>query len=132
MVKQIYPNLSVKNLPQSMDFFRKLGFSFNPHFTNDDAAGMVIGENVVVMLLTESFFSGFTSKQICDTSKSTEVLLALEMESRDEVDEILTKALQAGAHEHRPAQNESFMYSRSFEDIDGHTWEIFYMNAEGM
>lgn len=111
-----------------MEFFGKLGFTFNEQFTDENAACMVIGENLYTMLLTEAFFQTFITKEIADTTKVTEVLNALSVESREEVDEMMAKALEAGANEPREPQDQGFMYSRAFEDLDGHIWEVFYMD----
>lgn len=128
MVKQIFVNLPVSNLEATMEFFGKLGFTFNEQFTDENAACMVIGENLYTMLLTEAFFQTFIIKEIADTTKVTEVLNALSVESREEVDEMMAKALEAGANEPREPQDQGFMYSRAFEDLDGHIWEVFYMD----
>lgn len=128
MVKQIFVNLPVHDLQATMEFFGKLGFAFNEQFTDENAACMVIGENLYVMLLTEAFFQTFITKEIADTNKVTEVLNALSVESREEVDEMMDKAVEAGATESREPQDQGFMYSRAFEDLDGHIWEVFYMD----
>lgn len=128
MVKQIFVNLPVHDLQATMEFFGKLGFVFNEQFTDENAACMVIGENLYVMLLTEAFFQTFITKEIADTNKVTEVLNALSVESREEVDEMMDKAVEAGATESREPQDQGFMYSRAFEDLDGHIWEVFYMD----
>ncbi len=127
MSTQIFVNLPVKNLDSSVAFFTRLGFSFNPQFTDQNATCMIIGENIFTMLLVESFFKTFTSKEICDTSKSTEVLICLSRESRADVDAIVKNALAAGGKAPRPPQDHGFMYQHGFEDIDGHTWEVVYM-----
>lgn len=130
MAQKIFVNLPVKDLSVSMDFFSKLGFEFNPEFTNENAACMVVSESIFVMLLVEGFFQTFTKKDIADTTKVTEVLTALSVESREAVDRFLTTALEAGAEESREAQDLGFMYSRAFEDPDGHMWEVFYMDEK--
>lgn len=131
MVSNIFVNLPVKDLDRSMAFFAALGFTFNPQFTNEKAACMVIGENLFSMLLTEPFFQTFTKKPIADAHKTTEVLVALSVGSRSAVDEILQKALAAGVAESRDSQDHGFMYSRAFQDFDGHIWEIFWMDTSG-
>ena len=133
MSTQIFVNLPVKNLDRTVEFFTRLGFTFNPQFTDKNATCMIIGENIFAMLLVESFFQTFTSKEICDTSKSTEVLICLSRESRADVDAIVNNALAAGGKAPRPSQDHGFMYQHGFEDIDGHTWEVVYMdpNAQG-
>lgn len=128
MATNIFLNLCVKDLVKSKEFFSKLGYSFNPQFTNDSAACMVISENIYSMLITEKQFKVFTKKEIVNAHKATEVLTALSVDSKEKVDELLKKALAAGGTEHRPAQDHGFMYERSFNDLDGHVWEIFWMN----
>ncbi|MBX6317797.1 VOC family protein [Pigmentiphaga sp.] len=130
MRNQIFVNLPVADLPRSMDFFGKLGFTFNPQFTNDKAACMIICENIYAMLLTKDFFQSFIDKEISDATRSTEVLLALSCDNREEVDELVAKAVSAGGKATRPAQDHGFMYSRSFDDPDGHIWEVFYMDPD--
>jgi predicted lactoylglutathione lyase len=128
-IKQIFVNLAVKDLDKSVAFFSKLGFSFNPEFTDSNATCMIIGENIYAMLLVEPFFQSFlASKTVSDAHKTTEVLLALSADHRTEVDALMEKALSAGAREPRPAQDHGWMYARSFEDLDGHIWETFYMD----
>lgn len=128
MASKIFVNLPVKDLEKSKAFFGKLGYTFNAQFTNENAASMVISDDIYVMLLVEPFFRTFISKEIVDAKKSTEVLVALSFDSRDEVDAMLTKALAAGGQEPREAQDHGFMYSRAFEDPDGHIWEAFWMD----
>ena len=132
MHKRIFVNLPVADLPRSKDFFGKLGFTFNPQFTNDQAACMIVGENIYAMLLVRDFFRTFIDKEISDATRSTEVLVALTCESREEVDEVIAKAVAAGGKATRPAQDHGFMYSRSFDDPDGHIWEIFYMDPDAV
>jgi predicted lactoylglutathione lyase len=129
MNKQIYVNLPVKNLPRSKEFFGSLGFSFNPQFTNDQAACMVVSDTIYVMLLVESFFQSFTNKPIADATKTTEVLICLSCNSRAEVDGLVAKAVAAGGKTPRPPQDHGFMYGHAFEDLDGHIWELMYMDA---
>jgi uncharacterized protein len=124
----IFMNLPVKNLDRSMDFFAALGFDFNPQFTNEHGACMVIAENIYAMLLTEPMFKGFTPKEIADATKTTEVMTALSCESREAVDTFLEKAIEAGASETRDPQDHGFMYGRAFNDPDGHIWEMFWMD----
>ncbi len=125
---EIFVNLPVKDLDRSMDFFGALGFDFNPQFTNEQAACMVIAENIYAMLLTEPMFKGFTPKDIADATKTTEVMTALSSESREAVDTFLEKAIEAGATEVRDPQDHGFMYGRAFNDPDGHIWEVFWMD----
>ena len=132
MAKQIFFNLPVKNLANTTEFFTKLGFTFNPKFTDENATCMIIGENFFAMLLVYDFYKNFINKEICDTSKSNEVILSLSAESRKEVDDFMIKVIDAGGIEHREPLDYGWMYGRSFEDIDGHLWEVFYMDESGM
>lgn len=132
MANKIFINLPVKDLDKSVGFFTKLGFKFNPQFTDQNAAAMIVGENVFAMLLVDSFFKNFTPKEISDAKKSTEVLLALTVESRAKVDEMMDVGVAAGGSEAREPQDHGWMYGRSLEDIDGHIWEIFYMDMDAM
>lgn len=125
-------NLPVKDLAVSMEFFGKLGFEFNPDFANENGVCMVVSDNIFVMLLMEDFFQTFTKKEVADATKTTEVLTALSVESREAVDELLSVALEAGGQEAREPQDHGFMYGRSFEDPDGHIWEIFYMDEKAV
>jgi predicted lactoylglutathione lyase len=127
MSKQIFVNLAVKDLEKSKVFFTALGYSVNPQFTNDDAACIVISDTIYAMLLTEEFFKKFTSKELVDAKKSTEVLICLSAESRAEVDELVRKAVSAGGRIYNEPQDYSFMYGHGFEDLDGHQWELSYM-----
>jgi predicted lactoylglutathione lyase len=127
MTTQIFVNLAVKDLPKSKAFFSALGYSFNPQFTNDDAACMVISDTIYTMLLTEPFFKGFTNKELVDAKKSTEVLVCLSAESRAAVDDIVRKAVAAGGRIYNEPQDHGFMYCHGFEDLDGHQWEFAFM-----
>jgi len=126
---QIFVNLPVKDLKRSVEFFTKVGYTFNPQFTDENATCMIIGENLFVMLLVEKFFGSFTSKAIVDTSKATEVLTCVSCSSREEVDQLVAKARTAGAKVPRKAQDHGFMYSHGYEDLDGHTWELVFMSG---
>lgn len=130
MTTRIFVNLPVKDLAATMDFFGKLGFAFNEKFTDENAACMVIGENIFAMFLVENFFQTFTPKEIVDATEMTEVLTALSVETREKVDEMLGQAFEAGAEEVGEPQDNGFMYSRSFEDPDGHIWEILWMDEQ--
>jgi len=132
MATKIFVNLPVKDLKKTIDFFRKLGFSFNPQFTDEKAACMIINEDAYVMLLTEPFFKTFTHKHIIDATKSTEVLVSLSAESKEKVNELHKKALSIGASEIGKPQDLGYMYGRSFNDINGHTWKIIWMDVEAM
>lgn len=127
MTTKIFVNLAVKDLTKSKAFFEQLGYSFNPQFTNEDAACMVISDTIFAMLLTEPFFKKFTSKEIVDAKKSTEVLVCLSAESRAQVDEIVRKAVAAGGRIYNDPQDHGFMYGHGFEDLDGHQWELAFM-----
>lgn len=130
MATQIFVNLPVKDLQRSIAFFTTLGYTFNLNFTNENATCMIVGDNIFAMLLVEKFFKSFIDKEICDTLKSTEVLLALSCDSRAQVDEQIAKAVAAGATIPREPQDLGFMYSQAFEDPDGHIWELFYMEPQ--
>lgn len=127
MATQIFVNLPVKDLQRSIAFFTALGFTFDLKFTNENATCMVVGDNIFVMLLVEPFFQTFTRKEICDAWKCTEVLVCLSCESRARVDELVAKAVAAGGAIPREAQDHGFMYGHAFEDLDGHIWELVYM-----
>jgi uncharacterized protein len=128
MPRQIYVNLPIKNMERTKAFFGALGFSFNPQFTNEQGACMVISENIYAMLLVEPFFQTFTKKPVADATRSTEVLVALSCESRAEVDDLVRKALAAGGTAPNPPQDHGFMYAHGFTDLDGHVWELVYMD----
>ena len=131
MNKQIFVNLPVKNLEKSKQFFSALGYTFNPQFTDENAACMIISENsIFAMLLMEDFFKTFTSKQIANGHEVTEVLNCLSCESREEVDTLVAKAIAAGGKAPRPPQDHGFMYAHGFEDLDGHIWELAYMSGQ--
>ena len=132
MNTQIFVNLPVKNLSESMEFFRKLGFTFNPQFTEETAACMIVAENIFVMLLTEEKFKTFTPKEICDATKSTEVLVCLSCESREKVDDMVRKAVAAGGITYNEPQDHGFMYGHGFQDLDGHIWEVMFMEPEAV
>ncbi|NTV23528.1 MAG: VOC family protein [Nanoarchaeota archaeon] len=128
MGKQLFVNLPVKDLSKSAEFFKKLGFTFNQQFTNESGGCLVLGENLYAMLLVEKFFKTFTVKAIADAKKTTEVLVAISVDSKDLVDEIVERAIAAGGKPFGQTQDHGFMYGRDFEDLDGHVWEIFWMD----
>jgi len=131
MATNIFVNLAVKNLHKTKEFFSNLGYTFNQQFSDEKAACMVISETIYAMLISEAYFKTFIpNKEISDTSKSKEVLLALSADSRQQVDELADKAIAAGGKNVRDPDDHGFMYSRSFEDLDGHVWEVFWMNPE--
>jgi uncharacterized protein len=127
MFNQIFVNLPVKHLNNSVEFFGALGFSFNRQFTDDTATCMIVSDNIFVMLLTEKKFQSFTPKKICDATRNTEVLVALSMESRAKVNEMVRKAVAAGGATYNEPKDHGFMYQHGFQDLDGHIWEIFWM-----
>jgi uncharacterized protein len=118
----------VKNLDRSIEFFTGLGFALNRQFTDETAACMVISDDIYAMLLTERKFKEFTPKQIADSTKTTEVLTCLSADSKDDVNRIVDTALAAGATEARAPMDYGFMFGRSFNDLDGHIWEIVWMD----
>jgi uncharacterized protein len=126
--RKLFVNLAVKDLPRSMEFFRALGFDFNMKFTDEKAACMIVSEEAYVMLLSEPFFRGFTKREICRTDSHTEGLFALSCSSRAEVDELTRKAVAAGGQHAMDPSDHGFMYSWSFYDLDGHHWEVFWMD----
>ena len=128
MKTKIFLNLPVKDLNRSIAFFTQLGFSFNPKFTDDKATCLIIGENINAMLLVEEFYKTFTNKQICNTDTTSEVLISISVETREEVDEMIEKVVKAGGSEYMKTQDYGWMYHRTFLDIDGHHWEIFFMD----
>ena len=132
MTTQIFVNLPVKDLNRTVEFFKRLGFTFNPQFTDENATCMIINDNIFVMLLVEKFFKTFTKKEICDTTKDTEVIIALSTESREKVDEMMQHVFEAGGKESREPQDHGWMYGRSFQDINGHLWEIIYMDEKAL
>jgi predicted lactoylglutathione lyase len=128
----IFVNLPVSDLQRSVDFWRGLGFDFNPQFTDDKAACMVVSDLACVMLLSQGFFSTFTKKEVADTATSTEAIMALSSASREEVDRLTDTALASGGSASNDPQDEGYMYSRSFEDPDGHLWEVLYMDPSAL
>jgi predicted lactoylglutathione lyase len=128
MIRQIFVNLPVRDLQRSMAFFKALGLSFNPRFTNEQGACLQISENIYAMLLVEPFFQGFTKLPVADARKSTEVLIALSCDSRAEVDALVDQALAAGGSTPNAPVDHGFMYQHGFADPDGHQWEVFWMD----
>ena len=126
--QSLYLNLPISDLASSTAFFTALGFGFNPKFSGEHAACLVINQHINVMLLTRSFFAGFTPKPVTDAHASTPAFMSLSVANRAEVDDLMQKALAAGGVEHSPAKDHGFMYQRGFFDLDGHAWEIFYLN----
>ena len=130
MASQIFVNLPVKDLDRSVDFFTRLGYRFDPKFTDRNATCMIVSDQIYVMLLVEAFFKTFTGKAICDTGSSNEVILALSMDSRAAVDDMVSKAVAAGARTPNEPKDYGFMYQHGYEDLDGHLWEVFYMQPD--
>jgi predicted lactoylglutathione lyase len=130
MHKQIYVNLPVADLAKSKAFFTALGYRFDPDFTNDQGAALVLGENLYAMLLVHDFFQTFTRKWVADAHLRTEVLVCLSCESRSEIDALVAKAVAAGGLAPRAPQDHGFMYGHGFEDLDGHVWELVHMSAK--
>lgn len=127
MHKQIFVNIAIGDMQKSQEFFKKLGFTFNPDFTNEQGACMVISDDIYAMLLTRDFFQGFTGKPLVDAKEATEVLICLSCESRAEVDDLVARARAAGGTVPREPQDHGFMYAHGFEDLDGHIWELVHM-----
>ena len=128
--RKLFVNLAVRDLKKSMEFFSKLGFEFNPKFTDDKAACMIISAEAYVMLLGEPFFRTFTTRELCDTSRQTEGLFGLSCGSRAQVDEMVKKAISAGGKRAADPQDHGFMYGCSFYDLDGHHWEVLWMDPK--
>ena len=130
--RKIFVNLPVANLDASVDFFTRLGFTFNPAFTDETATCMIVSDEAFVMLLVEDRFKDFTTKPIGDATKQTEAIVALSADSRAEVDEFAETALAAGAQPAKEPMDMGFMYGRSFHDLDGHHWEVVWMDPSEM
>ena len=128
MATKIFINLPVKDLDKSISFFTNPGFSFNPQFTDEKAACMVISDSIFAMLLTESYFKTFTKKEVSDAKTATEVLITLDANSKEEVEQIVAKAKKSGAAIYNEPQDHGWMYQHSFADLDGHQWEFAYMD----
>ena len=132
MATRVFINLPVKDLDKSVSFFTELGYRFSPQFTDEKATCMIISDNIFAMLLTESYFKTFTRKQVADAKTSTEVLIALDTNSRNEVQQMVAKAKELGATIYAEPQDHGWMYQHSFADLDGHQWELVYMDATQM
>jgi len=132
MDTKIFVNLPVRDLHKSMDFFKKIGFSFNQQFTDETAACMVISDDIFAMLLTHDKAKEFTRKEIADATRTTEVLVTLTVENRDKVNELAEKAMSAGASKAREPEDFGYMYGRSFNDPDGHIWEVMWMDPKNI
>ncbi|MFN6994182.1 MAG: VOC family protein [Aquincola tertiaricarbonis] len=130
MHQQIFVNLPVRDLQRSRAFFERMGYAFNPQFSNDQGACLVLGENLHAMLLVHDFFKGFTAKPIADAREVSEVLVCMSCDSREQVDALVAKAVAAGGTTPRAPQDHGFMYAHGFEDLDGHIWELVAMTGE--
>jgi predicted lactoylglutathione lyase len=132
MTTKVFVNLPVKNLKKSIEFFTKLGYTFNPQFTDETATCMIVAEDIFVMLLTEAKFKAVTPKPICEATKSTEVLVCLSAESRAKVDDVVRQAVAAGGATYNTPQDHRLMYGHGFQDLDGHIWEVMYMEPSAI
>ncbi len=132
MATKIFVNLPVKDLKRSVELLTKLGYTFNQQFTDENATCMIISENIFAMLLVENRFKDFTKKPISDATKNTEVLIALDVESREKVDEMVKKAVEAGGSIYIEPQDHGWMYAHSYADLDGHQWEVMWMDENAL
>ena len=126
--RKLFVNLAIADLPRTTAFWKRLGFTFNPQFTDENATCMILSEEAYVMWLVRPFFQTFTKTQICDSSTASETLLCISAESRAAVDELVNTALSAGGSPAMPPMDMGFMYGWSFYDIDGHHWEVMWMD----
>ncbi|MEU9452417.1 VOC family protein [Streptomyces sp. NPDC048277] len=126
--QMIFVNLATDDVAASRKFFTELGYSINPQFSTDDCSCVVISDTIIAMLLSKQRYADFTKKEIADSTKTSEVLLCLSAESREKVDELVAKAVAAGGTANDDVQDQGFMYGRSFEDLDGHSWEVMWMD----
>lgn len=132
MGRMLMPNIAVKDLDRAVQFFTGLGFTFDPRFTDDTATSMIVNEQATVMLLTESKFAEFTTRDLADPARQTETIIAVTADSREEVDEFADKALELGGSAAKEPMDYGFMYGRSFHDPDGHHWEIVWMDPAAL
>jgi hypothetical protein len=132
MDTKIFVNLPVKDLKRSVEFFTRLGYTFDARFTDETATCMIVSECIYVMLLTEKKFKTFTPKQICDATKNTEVLITFSCESRNQVNDLVKKAVAAGGSTYNEPQDHKLMYGHGYQDLDGHIWELIYMEPEAL
>lgn len=130
MKSQIFLNIRTDDLVKTKEFFSALGFTFDPNFTNDEAACLIIAENIYSMIHTDKSFKRFTDKELCNSRTTTEALFALSCSSREEVDQIVNKSVEAGGKAHKEKQDHGFMYAHGFEDLDGHIWEVLYIDEQ--
>ncbi|MEU2771801.1 VOC family protein [Streptomyces sp. NPDC007162] len=126
--QMIFVNLATDDVAASRKFFTELGYTINPQFSTDDCACVVISDTIIAMLLSKQRYADFTKKEIADSTKTSEVLICLSAESREKVDELVEKAVAAGGTANDDVQDQGFMYGRSFEDLDGHSWEVVWMD----
>ncbi|MEU6069925.1 MULTISPECIES: VOC family protein [Streptomyces] len=126
--QMIFVNLATSDVDAAKKFFTELGYSINPQFSTDDCACVVISDTIVAMLLSKQRYADFTKKEIADSTKTSEVLICLSAESREKVDELVDKAIAAGGSATGETQDQGFMYGRAFDDLDGHTWEVMWMD----
>lgn len=131
MTRQLFVNLPVTDLAKTVEFFTALGFSFNPDFTDENASCMIVNDDAYVMLLVESYFKTFTSKTVADARSTSEAIMSFSLESREAVDQLVRTALTSGGTPSEEAQDYGFMYTHSFQDPDGHLWEVFWMDPAG-
>jgi uncharacterized protein len=132
MASQIFLNLPVKNLDASVAFFTKMGYTFNAQFTNADATCMIVNEHIYVMLLVKKYFKTFVTKKIADAHKTVQMLVGLSFDSKEDVNKMVDAAIAAGAVEARDPLDHGFMYTRAFNDLDGHIWEMFWMDSSAV
>ena len=131
--RKIFVNLAVKDIDRSVQFFTKLGFTFDPRFTDEQATCMIVSDEAFVMLLVEGRFQDFTKKELADPARQTEAIMAVSAESRTQVDELADTALASGGSAaNEPIDMDGFMYGRSFQDPDGHLWEVVWMDPAAL
>ncbi|MFI1564552.1 VOC family protein [Streptomyces sp. NPDC020490] len=126
--QMIFVNLATDDVEASKKFFTELGYTINPQFSTDDCACVVISDTIIAMLLSKQHYATFTKKEIADSRKTSEVLVCLSAESREKVDELVDRAITAGGSIAGETQDHGFMYGRAFDDLDGHTWEVVWMD----
>ena len=130
--RKLFVNLGVRDLEASIEFFTRLGFAFDPRFTDESATCMILSDEAFVMLLIEDRFKGFTTKSLCDTGTHTEAILAVSADSRQQVDALVELALDSGGRPANEPMDHGFMYGRSFQDLDGHLWEVIWMDPDAL
>ncbi len=132
MPTKIFVNLPIADLHRSVEFFKKVGYTFNAQFSDETATCMVISEDIYAMLLTKPKFKTFIPGEISDATKQTEVLVSLSCDSKQAVDDVIAKAVAAGGKTFRPTDDLGFMYGRAYQDLDGHIWEYFWMDMSAI